>query len=366
MRILHLVGQEEDNGGILSVIRGLHEAAEPNTRHTCLVRHRYQERRTPRLDYRFNQHLLNEHPSHLTLAWNALRSIPGLLSLLNQERFDVIHAHSRGAFLAGWILAASTSRTILFTNHTYARRIRMYQRAARHPRFHTVVLTPNMARHYGLLPGQPRLHTISACFADSFLGAPLASPTPTPPFILAGVGNLVRWKNWHLAIAAIRQLPDHLRTHLEFRLYGPTPNDPDSQQYAAELRQSIEAAHLQPQVRLLGPSNQIQSELRQAHGFLIPSTNEPCSVALMEALALGIPVIASASGGNIDLINANRTGLLFQPDNAADLARQLQRWLTGEVRLESPENLRASISPRCASRIAAAYSNLYRELCDAP
>ena len=53
MRILHLVGQREDAGGILAVIRSLHQAGSAvGTRHTVWVHREYVETRAPALDYR--------------------------------------------------------------------------------------------------------------------------------------------------------------------------------------------------------------------------------------------------------------------------------------------------------------------------
>ena len=48
------------------------------------------------------------------------------------------------------------------------------------------------------------------------------------------------------------------------------------------------------QVQLKGSTNQVNEKLQAADLFITPSTNEPCSVALMEALALGQPALAVA------------------------------------------------------------------------
>ena len=52
------------------------------------------------------------------------------------------------------------------------------------------------------------------------------------------------------------------------------------------------------------PTHQVADVVAAADWFVLPSTHEPCSVALIEALALGVPVIASASGGNVDIVQA--------------------------------------------------------------
>jgi phosphatidylinositol alpha 1,6-mannosyltransferase len=85
-------------------------------------------------------------------------------------------------------------------------------------------------------------------------------------------------------------------------------------------------------------------------------------VALIEALALGLPAIASASGGNVDILTPDRTGVLFAPEDAGDLARQLERLLRGAVRPVAPERIRDSVRERRAAAVAARYHALYEQV----
>src|SRR5207249_9510626 len=57
----------------------------------------------------------------------------------------------------------------------------------------------------------------------------------------------------------------------------------------------------------------------------LPSRIEGLSQALLEAMSLGIPVIASAAGGNPDLVNSGETGLLVPPLDPAAWTRALDR-----------------------------------------
>ena len=58
--------------------------------------------------------------------------------------------------------------------------------------------------------------------------------------------------------------------------------------------------------------------------FVLPSLSEALSNALMEAMACGCAVVASNVGGNPELVQPGRTGLLFERGNAQDLADQLR------------------------------------------
>jgi phosphatidylinositol alpha 1,6-mannosyltransferase len=83
---------------------------------------------------------------------------------------------------------------------------------------------------------------------------------------------------------------------------------------------------------------------------------------LIEALALGRPALVTASGGNVDIIEPERTGLLFSPDNAEDLARQLRRLLSQRLSLANPARIRQSVEIRHPARVARQYRELYESI----
>jgi glycosyltransferase involved in cell wall biosynthesis len=367
MKILHLLGVSQDSGGVLSVIRNLQEAGKSmGLAHVALVNRAYVEERKPALDYRRNDHLLGESPGHLRLLTAGLRAYPGFKRLLAKESFDVLHAHHRGA-LPLCLLAAASGRLIVYTNHTYANRRWLYRGLARHRGLLTCVLTPNMLRHYGLaaVPGQ--VEVVSECCADRFFELPLVTrPAAGGTLRLAGVGNIVRWKNWHLLLQALALLTEIERRRIEFRHWGPVAQDDDSAAYDQELRALIRQHNLAECVSFLGSSRDMVADLKWAEWFVLPSTNEPCSVALIEALALGLPALVSDSGGNVDIVQPGRSGLLFQPDDPADLATRLRDILGGTVNPVAPEVVRETVRARSASQVTAQYADIYRRVayCD--
>ena len=369
MKILHLVGARTDHGGILSVLRSLQSAQGASVESAVWVHESFVERRPPPLQLRRNPKALDEATSHLRLLFAAARSWPGLGRLLATEHFDVVHAHSRGSLPLAVGLNRRAQRggpAVLFTNHTYARRTGLYRAAVRHAHLPMVLLTPTMARHYGLA-GAPGVEFISACVADHHCQAPLV-PRPARPdrLRLVGIGNLVRWKNWHLLLEAWAQLPAALRQAGTCEIWGPKDPDLAGQRYADELTRQRDSLGLRGLVDFKGPTNAVAQVLTDADWFVLPSTNEPCSVALLEALAAGRPALVSASGGNVDLVQPNVTGRHFIPDDVADLTRQLTAVLSGEVPIGNPTEIRSSVLARAATPIAAAYERLYTQLLARP
>jgi glycosyltransferase involved in cell wall biosynthesis len=361
--VLHLVGSTQDDGGILTVLR---HARDPDGRfrHVVVVHRGFQAKRQPPLDLRESRWLLAESPKHLSLFARALGVVMETRRRCRAEHWDILHAHSRGGFAAAVLLALLPGKIpIVFTNHAFARRTGMYRWAAGRRRLATVVLNPAMATHYGLTPQPGHVEIIPDCCSDEFFEGPMVRPSgPRSRLALVGVGNLVRWKKWNLVLDAIGRLPVPLRQRVHFTLWGPTPADADSQAFARELKGQVGALGLAPYVRLAGPTTRVREAVEGADVFIIPSTHEPCSVALTEALALGKPSIASASGGSVDLVKNGYNGRLFRPDDPEDLARQIAGLISGEGTTATPEQIRDSARHYSASVAWGRYHALYRRL----
>ncbi|MBI2948571.1 MAG: glycosyltransferase, partial [Verrucomicrobia bacterium] len=270
MKVLHLAGNLEDAGGILSVIRHLQTATkDQGWQHSVFVNRCYVETRQPVLDYRTSRFVCSEMASHWRILWRAALALIEAKRLVAREPFAVIHAHSRCGFLIAWGLAAWLNRPVVFTNHDYARRVRMYQRAASHPNFYTVFLTPNMARHYALTEQPPKVSVISACFSDQYFHEPLAGAAMASRegtiLRLVGAGSLLRWKKWDLLVRALQRLGESERKQIEVSIWGPVvQSDPDSRRYEAELRQQILTEGLGERVRLRGTTHAMSEAMRQA------------------------------------------------------------------------------------------------------
>jgi glycosyltransferase involved in cell wall biosynthesis len=370
MKILHVLGQAADVGGILSVVRNLQEATrEQGITHAVYVHQNYRETRQPALDYRLGRYCVDEEPNPFRLMLRGLRASGELLRLLAAEPFDVVHGHFRGMLPALLRVATFHGRPVLFTNHAYARRTALYRRLARHRRITTVLLSQNMARHYRLEPCPPKISLVPDCCEDRFFTAPLVvrrapGSAADRRVRLVGLGSVVDWKKWDVLLEALALLPPTLRRGVEFHHYGTAVDLPGSHDLERSLRRQAQVLDHGRVAVLHGSTRDVEGVLRSADWFVLPSTDEPCSVALSEAMALGLPALVSASGGCVDLVENGRTGLWFQPDNARDLAENLQRILLGQMVPLAPEAIRESARWRSASAAAAQYTVLYRGLAE--
>lgn len=139
-------------------------------------------------------------------------------------------------------------------------------------------------------------------------------PQKTKKFSFVSTASLEYRKGFDLLIAAFDKLK--LPADLwELNIIGGGEEHDN-------LQKQINEASLQNNIHLLGQKNkeEIVVLLSKSNVFVLPSRNENFSVAVLEALACGLPVIASICGGIRECIDEGFNGLLFSVDDVDALA----------------------------------------------
>jgi glycosyltransferase involved in cell wall biosynthesis len=89
-----------------------------------------------------------------------------------------------------------------------------------------------------------------------------------------------------------------------------------------------------PRIAFLGPLEYGEELARIYAGadvFALPSPNETFNLAVLEALASGIPVVAARQGGPVNIVHPG-FGALAEPGNATDLAAKIEKVVAGNTR----------------------------------
>ena len=133
----------------------------------------------------------------------------------------------------------------------------------------------------------------------------------------------------------------------------------------SDLKARATALHLDAHVRFLGQVHDVPALLARARMLVLPSLMEGISLTLLEAMAQGLPVVATAVGGNPEVVVAGETGLLVPPQSPDKLAQALLRlWRDPEAsrRMGLAGRRRAE---RCfdVRRTIAEYEHLYLDHC---
>ena len=104
----------------------------------------------------------------------------------------------------------------------------------------------------------------------------------------------------------------------------------------------IKAAESSAAIKLLGHQSQPLEFMANADVFVHPTYHEGFSVALVEAGMMSLPIIATAVGGNVEIINDKETGLLVQPKSSDELFRAMKEvYENYALRRQLGENARA-------------------------
>jgi glycosyltransferase involved in cell wall biosynthesis len=85
--------------------------------------------------------------------------------------------------------------------------------------------------------------------------------------------------------------------------------------------------NIRDSVEFLGVQSDIVGLLQQSWGFALPSRNEGMSNALLEAMACGLPCVATRVSGSEDVIADGLNGILVEPDQPTQMAEALRRLL---------------------------------------
>ena len=102
-----------------------------------------------------------------------------------------------------------------------------------------------------------------------------------------------------------------------------------------DLRQIAETLGIAKLTWLPGAIDNIPDVLRRFDIFVLPSLSEGISNTLLEAMASGVPVVATAAGGNVELVEDGYCGRLFPPGDVATLARLLAGYIVDPLLRQS-------------------------------
>lgn len=131
---------------------------------------------------------------------------------------------------------------------------------------------------------------------------------PQDAFLITNAAEFTPNKNQKTVIEAIEQLHN---PNIYFVMCGIGEKK-------AELEQYVKEHGLEEHIRFVGFRNDLHEILQTSDCFVLSSFREGLSVALMEAMAEGLPVVCGRIRGNVDLIKDGKGGILVSPENKED------------------------------------------------
>jgi glycosyltransferase involved in cell wall biosynthesis len=181
---------------------------------------------------------------------------------------------------------------------------------------------------------------------------------PGTPLRVLYVGFLFPPKGAHLLVEALKGLPADAA---EVSLYGA------SSAYWLPYKDQLQAAAQGLPVHFYGPyaHGQLAPILSQHDVLVMPGIcEETFSIVTREALMAGLPVIAARRGALPEVVHDGVNGLLFEPEDSADLRRCLTRLITEPKLVERLRNVRPSY--KTLEEYGGDMESLYAEISASP
>jgi glycosyltransferase involved in cell wall biosynthesis len=161
---------------------------------------------------------------------------------------------------------------------------------------------------------------------------PIAPDDPRPaavrdgtrgPLVFGTIGRSVPVKGWDVLLRALAAIAGEVPS-AHARLVGSTAAS-DERAFHARLAAIVAAADLTDRVAFTGHSTDIVSELAKMDVFVLPSRSEGYSLALLEALQAGLPVVSTRVGIAPEVVADGVNGLLVDREDVEGLAAALRR-----------------------------------------
>jgi glycosyltransferase involved in cell wall biosynthesis len=307
------------------------------------------------------------------LRWSAVGK---LRSVLREIRPDVVHTHQITALLYLRPIARDLMPTLVHTEHN--NQFRRYTTVREKVTYFSMltIAGPRVDRMFGVsddatesirrvhvIPGRKLVTVPNGINFDRFqqrLGkdAELLQKLgiPANSLVLGNIGRLTEMKRPDILVNAFARLSGEFPTaHLLLVGDGPM---------MAELKSQAAALKLSGRAHFTGFQSNPEPYLRLLDVFVLTSRMEGMPLAVLEAAASGIPVIASRVGGLAEMSNNGKSLLLYEFNDIEALSKGLRRLMTDDSFRQSlagsgREHVLATYS---AARMARDYDDHYRQL----
>jgi glycosyltransferase involved in cell wall biosynthesis len=316
--------------------------------------------------------------THLAASkkWYDLRLPRAMARLVRQEKVDLIHSHLPDQNFYSCIAGVLTGRPVIVTYHGLVGL--SSGRSARETFKHwfigrTAARVAVVSDYVGRLlvgcgfPKRKIVRIYNGVNFDAYgtngshsslrreLGWPEAAP------LVGMVANVRKAKGYEFFVQAARRVADAM-PQARFLAVGAA-----DERLSPPLLDLVRQLQLEDRFRFLGFREDVPAVLRALDVFVLSSTSEGFSLATVEAMAAGKPVVVTRSGGTQELVDDGRTGYLVPPSDPAALADKICETLRDPARAAAlgQAGREKAFREFAIASMVRGYEQLYEELLDA-
>lgn len=277
--------------------------------------------------------------SRSPFSLNNLKAYKMLKKLVESEHYDVVHTHTPNASMIARLACRRVRKQgskVVYTAHGFhffkgapLKNWLMYYPVEKFCAKYTDVLITINQEDYEF--AQRKIHAKKVCYVPG-VGIDLdkirdvkcdrseirkSIGLPDDSILLLSVGELSVRKNHQVVIRALALL-NNKKIHYAIAGEGALKDN---------LINLSKQLGVESQVHLLGRRNDVFALNKSADISILPSFHEGLPVAMMEAMACGLPILCSKIRGNVDLIEDGKGGYFFSPADANELSLLLNKMI---------------------------------------
>jgi glycosyltransferase involved in cell wall biosynthesis len=296
----------------------------------------------------------------LDCIWRPIRPIKDLYGLiklflfLRSNKFDIVHTHTSKAGMIGRIASKLAGvNSIVHTIHGFAfsevssqAKILFYSSLERISAFFCdkIITVSNYHRSWALTLGiANERKLVSIPNAVSPISNVLYKASNSKEFRISFVGRIVKEKGLFDLVEAIQLLNKDYKVFLD--LVGTGEDE-------IELKKYSISAGIEDRVIFHGFQKSVATFLLRSDVFCLPSYREGFSISILEAMSIGMPIVATKVGGNSEALGGGKAGIICNARDSEELACAIGK-LIGAI------DKRAELGREAYNR----YSSLYTEDC---
>jgi len=309
--------------------------------------------------------------------FNDLKAFVSIFRILRTSKPDIVHTHTSKAGILGR-LAAWMARVpiIIHTPHGHvfyghfgrslSRTFLQIEKLLGRITHHQIGLTPQECNDYlrlrvskpsntSMIHSGVDVHRFSKG-AKQRIRKRKELSIPADSLVIGYVGWLIPIKGVTYLVSAMAKVAGKYPESL-LVLVGKGDDKGDEE---IKLKEQVERAGLEDKVRFLGWRADVDEIMGCFDIFVLPSLNEGMGRVLVEAMAAGLPIVASRVGGIPDLVEDGKNGLLVPPADAPALAKAISDLLADKkTRNRMGKAGKKICRPYCAEAMVEQIDNLY-------
>lgn len=262
----------------------------------------------------------------MTQKWR-IDTLGRLYQLLRQKRPDILHTWMFHANVPGRVLGRLAGVSIIISSEQtmgQEGRIRRLLNRLTAPLTDRVICVAQKVADFVQaqvgIPSDKLVVIPNGVDVQIFVPSAMTKPADWQPRIIGNVGRLEPVKGTRFLLEAFAQVADQFPDRRVWLVGDGTERQ--------NLEMQTKQLGVTDQIQFLGTRKDVSELLPQMDIFVLPSHWEGMPIAVLEAMAAGLPVVATAVGGTTEVVVPGETGLLVPPADPTALAQAMVTLLT--------------------------------------